>query len=479
MIDQTLDQKIADWLREHREIILERWMELCRIPSVRGAAEPGAPFGKDCAKALAASAKLFEDFGFETRLETDAGYAISAYGEGEKTIGLFAHSDVVPVGDDWTVTQPFEPLLKDGVLYGRGSGDNKSGIIESLCALAIIRDLKLPVKSRLWAVTGSAEESGMEDMHAFAEKEPMPDLSLSPDASFPCAVGEKSIYRVWVKSGKPLSAIKDFFGGEATNVVLGKATIALQNTPALKAELEEKIRDNEAFSLQDEGETLLLQVLGRSAHAASAHRGVSATLLGAELLSGCDTLPQSDREILKAAAMRLSSPYAEGMELAHEDPIFGNLTAANGMVKMENGHLWISFDFRYGISLPPKELEEKFEKSWKAAGWSVENGVNRPGFDNDPASPFPAILTDTYNALTGKESHPLRLSGGTYCRCLKNAYSVGDRSYDPQSTVQKPELPAGHGGAHQPDEYVIVDSIFYAARILVHSLLACDEELNK
>ena len=235
MMNQELDQRITAWLKEHREALIEQWMELCRIPSVRGAAEPGAPFGKGSADALAASAKLFEAYGFETRLETESGYAISSYGEGEKTIGIFAHSDVVPVGDDWTVTQPFEPLLKDGILYGRGSGDNKSGIIEALCALSIIRDLKLPFQSRLWAVVGSAEESGMEDMYAFAEKEPMPDLSISPDAAFPCAVGEKGIYRAWVKSGEKLTAVQYFFGGEEMNVVLGKATVLLQNTPALKA----------------------------------------------------------------------------------------------------------------------------------------------------------------------------------------------------------------------------------------------------
>lgn len=478
MIHQEINQKITVWLNEHRAALIEQWMELCRIPSVRGAAEPGAPFGKGSADALAASAKLFEAYGFETRLENESGYAISSYGEGEKTIGIFAHSDVVPVGDDWTVTQPFEPKLIDGVLYGRGSGDNKSGIIEALCALAIIRDLKIPFKSRLWAVVGSAEESGMEDLYAFTEKEPMPELSISPDAAFPCAVGEKGIYRAWVRSGEKLTAVKNFFGGEAMNVVLGKATVLLQNTPALKAELQKKIADNEAFTLTDEGDLLRLLVLGRSAHAAAAGRGVSATFLAAELLADCKALPRTDRTVLQAAAERLCSPYAEGMGLAHEDPVFGKLTAANGMVKMEDGHLCISFDFRYGIALPPKELEERFEKSWKAAGWGIEDGVNRPGFNNDPESPFPAIFTETYNALTGKERQPVRLSGGTYCRCLKNAFSVGDRAFDPDSTVTAPELPEGHGGAHQPDEYVIVDQVFHAARILVHSLLACDEELN-
>lgn len=479
MINQEIDKKITAWISEHREQLIEQWMELCRIPSVRGAAEPAAPFGKACAEALKASADLFKQYGFETRLEKERGYAISSYGEGEKTIALVAHSDVVPVGDDWTVTAPFEPKLIDGFLYGRGCGDNKSGIMEALCVLSIIRDLKLPVKSRLWAVVGSAEESGMEDMQSFAKNERMPDLSIAPDAAYPCGIGEKGICRAWVRSGETLTAIRDFHGGQAMNVVLGQATVTLNNTPAIKAELTERIAGNEAFSLTEEGESLQFSAIGRSAHAAAAARGVSATLVAAELLKDCASLPRSDRAVMQAVAERLASPYAEGMDLSHEDPDFGKLTVANGMVKVEDGHLCIGFDFRYGITLPPEELEERFAKCWTAAGWTVAEIANRPGFSTDPDSPIPAIFTEIYNTMTGKDRQPTRLSGGTYCRCLKNAFSVGDRAADPDSTAVAPELPIGHGGAHQPDERISVDDVFYAVRILVHCLLECDKKLNQ
>lgn len=479
MIHKELDQKIVNWLNERREQFIEQWMELCRIPSVQGKAEPNAPFGKACAEALNASAKLFEQYGFDVRLEKESGYAVASYGEGEKTIGLFSHSDVVPAGDDWTVTQPFEPLLKDGFLFGRGTGDNKSGIMESLIALTVIRDLKLPFKSRLWAVIGSNEESGMADMRAFAKNETMPDLSLSPDAAYPCGIGEKGIYRVWAESGKALETVLDFRGGDAMNVVLGKAEILLKNSPALKEELEEKIAENEAFTLTDEGPHLRLLSIGKAAHAAAATRGVSATYLAADLLADCQSLPDSDRTILKAAADRLSSPRGIGMGLSCEDPNFGPLTAANGMVKMEAGRLAIGFDFRYGTAIDPKLLEEGFKNSWEIAGWTVRDGVNRPGFNTDPDSPYPAIFTEIFNSMTGKERQPGRLSGGTYCRCLKNAFSIGDRVADPDDPAEKPVLPQGHGGAHQPDEYISVNAMFYAARVLIHCLLACDEEMNR
>lgn len=61
-----------------------------------------------------------------------------------RSLILNGHIDVVPVGAEalWSAP-PFEPVVKDGRLYGRGSGDMKAGIAAYIVAFEAIRRLGL------------------------------------------------------------------------------------------------------------------------------------------------------------------------------------------------------------------------------------------------------------------------------------------------------------------------------------------------
>ncbi|CAO3380053.1 acetylornithine deacetylase/succinyl-diaminopimelate desuccinylase family protein [Azospirillum argentinense] len=69
------------------------------------------------------------------------------------------HIDVVPAGQGWTV-DPFEGVVKDGRVYGRGACDMKGGIAASIIAVEAILEAGIPFPGAL-EISGTVdEESG-------------------------------------------------------------------------------------------------------------------------------------------------------------------------------------------------------------------------------------------------------------------------------------------------------------------------------
>ena len=70
---------------------------------------------------------------------------VALRGSGAPHFGFAGHLDVVPPGDGWD-SDPFDPVIEDGVLTGRGANDMKSAI--AAFAAGSIRDRRSRIADR-------------------------------------------------------------------------------------------------------------------------------------------------------------------------------------------------------------------------------------------------------------------------------------------------------------------------------------------
>ena len=103
-----------------------------------------------------------------------------------RTFGFNGHTDVVPVGveADWT-HEPFSADVQDGVMYGRGTTDMKSGVAAfAAAAVDFVRDTP-PDGAVILAITGDEEGDATDGTTALLDY-----MSEAQEAMSVCLVGE-------------------------------------------------------------------------------------------------------------------------------------------------------------------------------------------------------------------------------------------------------------------------------------------------
>lgn len=385
--------EIHNYVQEHREEIIDTLKELVRIPSVRGGAEERAPFGKECARILEYIRDLYDKNGFKTELDADGGYLLSYFGRGEKSLGLFAHSDVVQVGNDWIHTNPFEPIEKEGYIIGRGALDDKAAVVISLYCAKMLNELDIPFNSKLVMFTGSNEETGMEDMANYLKAHIPPDFSLVCDSGFPMYCGDKSNIQFVATSNVRLKDITEFCGGTDFNISLGKAVAKI-------------------------GDTILTEN-GISRHGALPEGSVNAGYLLSKRLSNMSELCESDRKQMKFISKVLEKYYGEIFGIESEDKHFGKLTCTNGIIKTENGKVSLCFDLRYPYGLDADEIKRKIEEFFKRNDWNVVFDDEKTGYIIDEYDDYVKLCLNICTEFCNTEKmKPLYGAGPTYAREL-------------------------------------------------------------
>ena len=167
-----IEKALAEF-RRTRDEHMQDLHRLVRIPSVSFDGFPA----EEVRRSAEATAEVLRNRGFDkVRLLELPGVHPYVYGEhchapGKPTLLLYAHHDVQPAGDAsaWR-TPPFEPVEINGRLFGRGTADDKAGVIIHTAALASYLNAGLAAPLNIKILVEGEEEVGSNHLDEFVEK---------------------------------------------------------------------------------------------------------------------------------------------------------------------------------------------------------------------------------------------------------------------------------------------------------------------
>ena len=439
----------------HDEMIdtLQKWI---RVPSVKGEAAPGAPFGKEVRSMLDMALADCEQMGFKTQ-NFDGYIAHADLGEGsdEDALAILAHLDVVPEGDGWKYP-PYGAVIENGRVYGRGASDDKGPAVAALYAMKAVKDAGIPLRRKVRLILGCDEESGWEDIAHYNKVATMPRMGFSPDASYPIINIEKGICRLelhGVLSNEGLQVIA-FNNGERPNVIPGRASALVVGDAATVAQAEaaaKKLDIPAEVQLTDKG--VSITVTGISGHAAYPETARNAN--GEMLLLLRELGVQGDLCLL---ADKIGLDYrGEGLEISVSDGISGYLTCNLGIIRAGEGGVYATLDIRYPVMTNPDMIIKNVSAS--LPGMRVDAMEVKEPHHVPAGSELVQNLLDAYHEVTGYERKCLYTGGGTYARSLQEGVAFG------ASFPQDEDL------AHQANEYADIEGLYKNIKIFALAIV--------
>lgn len=453
---------------KRKEDLLEDLFALLRINSERddSKVDSNHPFGPGPVKALEHFLAMADRDGYKTRnIDNYAGDF--EFGDGEEVLGIFAHLDVVPAGSGWD-TNPYEPIIKDGKLYARGSSDDKGPTMACYYALKIIKELGLPISKKVRFIVGTDEESGWGDMVYYFAHNGLknPDFGFSPDAEFPIINGEKGNITEYLHfSGENSGAftLNRFDAGLRDNMVPESATAYFTGNLTLK-ELQEKLTEyvtTEGITakLSQDGDVFCITLIGKSAHGSTPEVGINGATYLAKFLNQFD-FEGAAKTYLSIIADILHKDFAgNNLGVAYTDSKMGPLSMNAGIFKFDGGSddNTITLNFRYPKGTDAQTIKETLEKISGVKKVTLSEHEHLPHYV-PVDDPLVSTLLSVYEKQTGLKGYEQIIGGGTFGRLLKRGVAFGAM------------FPGYTNTMHQANEFVEVDDLFRAAAIYAEAI---------
>lgn len=433
-------QNISNYLDSQKDNIVCNIINFVKIPSVSS----NSP---EVANSLDFILKLAKEMGLKAQKVLDGQIGIVEVGEGNETIGILAHVDVVPAGDIslWK-EDPFNPVVKNGEIWGRGTLDDKGPAIAALYAIKAVEQLGIPFKKKIQLILGTQEEVEWVDMDAYVKDFPLPDYGFTPDGEFPLCNIEKGFadVRIEIPIEKSMNGeiiIKSINGGVIPNIIPDKCVAVLEN------------KTNE----------ITLTTTGKATHSSIPENGVNAIV---SMCTFLDTLPAVNNGLKKAVKL-IAEKFADsnckeiGMHSTDEyfngEYIHRN-TAAITMMHTYNNSVLICFNIRHAYGTSDQKIKDVFTNIAGCVGGKIVHCVCKPPVYISKDRPFMKIFADVYDDISGYKNEFSLAYGGSYAKAMPNIVSWG------------PLFPGELDTCHEENERISIENILKMSKIYAESL---------
>lgn len=438
---------------QHKLDCIETIKTLISYPSyLREDNQGSTPFGDDIQDVLEETLNICKNLDMKTYLDPVGYYGYADYGEGQESLAILCHLDVVPPGNlDLWESNPFEAVEKNEAIYGRGSQDDKGPAMAALYAFKAVIDSGVQLKKRVRFIFGTDEETLWRCLDRYNELEEPSSMGFAPDAEFPLTYAEKGLLQV--KLHGPGDSQLTMNCGKSLNIVPDEASYKGYLIDKLENELKSLEYDYQLSNQQ-------ITVKGKAVHSKDAPDGINAITRLVTALS-----PHTENKTIAFIADKLKDdPTGQSIFGKIEDDISGPLTVNLATLNIDNNESTIGLDLRIPVTSNKEALVKQLTKSLAEYQLDYEEYDYLASLYVPKDSLLVTTLLDVYREKTGDKIEPLTSGGATFARTMKNCVAFGAVFPDSEVTF------------HMPNEKMTLRDIYSSMEIYAEAIyrLACN-----
>ncbi|HEY4623123.1 MAG TPA: Sapep family Mn(2+)-dependent dipeptidase, partial [Solibacillus sp.] len=252
-----------------------------------------------------------------------------------------------------------------------------------------------------------------------------------------------------------------FKAGNRTNMVPDEAVATLTYAGANTSEnFQTFLKENHVEgSFIEQGDTLIITVKGKSAHAMEPEKGRNAAVYLAKFLQEVVATDEAKTFVDFIVKLFDGDHYGSALQLNFEDDMSGPTTLNPGIVSFTENGAVIEVSMRYSVTYPFEEKMTNAQKLLQNQAFTVDvAGNSKPHYVSEDDELVQTLL-NVYRKYSGDFRKPLSTGGGTYARVMKKGVAFGML------------FPGEPDVAHQANEFVVVENLVKAAAIYAEAIV--------